>query len=426
MIMDHLDDWFPYPSFRPNQREMLEVVARHARSGGVVMIDAPTGSGKTSTVAALISERSEKKVIVAVRTISQLNTFIRELSLIRKKKPSLKFSFLVGKSNLCPLSGTGDTYRKCEGVKALSTTLMRERAEQGSLVPSSDPVVRKQIARLDHEHPMICPFYINSRIFSRSDTGVLKMAPSPQMRTKSEKVFHPGIFPHQVTEMSGDVCPYETMLHAAQKADVIVLNYYHLLDDMIREQLYASLNIEPAGVLLLIDEAHNCGEVFQEVHSVRLEESVLEQASSELIHLKRTVKGVDAVRHLIPGITGFIEGLKNSLESEDWFDPKIFERIILKGSLYQSISDIVEELMFISERIRENNMKSGEFRETGIERLTAFMFRLEQSASDPSYLTVYRKEEEVVRLEVRNIDPGAKMREFVTSHHCCILISGTL
>ena len=66
--------------------------------------------------------------------------------------------------------------------------------------------------------------------------------------------------------------------------------------------------------------------------------------------------------------------------------------------------------MVISERIRESNIRAGEFRETAIERLTAFMLRLEQSASDPSYLTVYRKDEDTIFLEVRNIDPGSKMQ----------------
>lgn len=424
--MDHLDDWFPYDNYRPNQRQMLEVVAASAKQGGIVMIDAPTGSGKSSAVSALLSERGSRKVIIAVRTISQLTTFIRELALIKKKKPTLKFSFLVGKSNLCPLGGEGDVYRRCEGVKGLTTSLMRERAEQGSLVPSSDPLIRKQIAKIDREHPMICPYFINSRVYMKAEGGALKMVPSPPLRLKADRVLLPGVQPQQVTELCGDICPYETMLYAAQKSDVIVLNYYHLFDDMVREQLYQLIGVEPSDILLLIDEAHNCGEVLQEVQSVRLEEQSLEQAAHELLHLKKTVKGVEAVHHLIPRIKDYMQGLKSSLESVDWFDPAIFERIILKGSLYGSLSEIVEELMTISERIRESNIRAGEFKETAIERLTAFMFRLEQSASDTSYLTVYKKEEDTIFLEVRNIDPGVKMRELAGSHFCCTMISGTL
>ncbi|MCX6698842.1 MAG: ATP-dependent DNA helicase [Methanomicrobiales archaeon] len=424
--MDHLDEWFPYDDYRPNQRQMLEVVAASAKQGGIVMIDAPTGSGKSSAVAALLSERGSRKVIIAVRTISQLTTFIRELSMIKKKKPLLKFSFLVGKSNLCPLGGEGDVYRRCEGVKGLTTSLMRERAEQGSLVPATDPVIKKQVAQIDRDHPMICPYFINSRIYMRADGGALKMVPSPNLRLKADRVQLPGVQPQQVTELCGEICPYETMLYAAQKSDVIVLNYYHLFDDMVREQLYQLIGVEPSDVLLLIDEAHNCGEVLQDVQSVRIEEQFLEQASHELLHLKKTVKGVEAVHHLIPRIKDYMQGLKSSLENEDWFDPVIFERIILKGSLYGSLSEIVEELMTISERIRESNIRAGEFKETAIERLNAFMFRLEQSASDTSYLTVYKKEEDEIFLEVRNIDPGAKMRDLAGSHYSCTMISGTL
>ncbi len=89
----------------------------------------------------------------------------------------MKFSFLVGKSNLCPLGGEGDVYRRCEGVKGLTTSLMRERAEQGSLVPASDPVIKKQVARIDRDHPMICPYFINSRIYLKAEGGCTEDGP---------------------------------------------------------------------------------------------------------------------------------------------------------------------------------------------------------------------------------------------------------
>ena len=82
--MDSLDDWFPYREYRPHQREMLEAAASVARDGGIAMIDAPTGSGKSSVISALLAESRGRKVLVAVRTISQLTTFMRELALVRK------------------------------------------------------------------------------------------------------------------------------------------------------------------------------------------------------------------------------------------------------------------------------------------------------------------------------------------------------
>lgn len=119
--MSTIDDWFPYPHYRPHQETMLNAAAGTARNGGILMIDAPTGSGKSSVVSALLAEAHGKTILIAVRTISQLNTFIRELDLIRQKKPNLKFSYLIGKRSMCPLGGMGDVYRRCEGVKTFTS-----------------------------------------------------------------------------------------------------------------------------------------------------------------------------------------------------------------------------------------------------------------------------------------------------------------
>jgi DNA excision repair protein ERCC-2 len=87
---------------------------------------------------------------------------------------------------------------------------------------------------------------------------------------------------------------------------------------------------------------------------------------------------------------------------------------------------IVDELVQLSDSIRERNQRSGEYRETAIERLTVFLFRLLQSAHDPAYLTMFRKEQDKITLEVRNIDPSAALTDVCSGHACCILISGTL
>ena len=426
ITMYAFDAYFPYSEYRPHQREMLEFAAQCARDGGIAMVDAPTGSGTSSVVASLLAFRNGRKVIIAVRTISQLNTFIRELALVKKKQPQLRTAYLIGKASMCPLGGEGDVYRRCEGVKMFSSSLMRDRAEKGALVPSKDPFIIQQIRRMDREHPLICPYFIHSKSYVQADTGGLKMVPSQSLRTKADRMAGQQVDPRELVTYCSDLCPYELMLHAARNADVIILNYYHLFDDGIREQLYLSLNIGPQDVMLLIDEAHNCGDVIQSIGSVGLAERDLEQASRELSGMRRRHKGADAVQHVLPRLTGFIRGIANSTEAEDWFDPAIFDRMVVKGSLYKDMEEIVDELMRLAESIRENNQKTGLYRETAIERLTLFLFRLSQSAHDPAYLTIYRREKEEIILEVRNIDPSAPLQEVCSSHACCLLISGTL
>jgi len=424
--MDALDAYFAYGEYRPLQRGMLEFAAQCAREGGIAMIDAPTGSGKSSVVAALLAERKDKKVLIAVRTKSQLATFIRELALIKKKQPQLRVAYLMGKAGMCPLGGQGDIYRRCEGVKTFSISLMRDRAEKGAFVPIKDPFILQQIRRMDRDHPLICPYFIHSRVFVQGEAGGVKMVPSAILRTRADRVIAEIVPPQDLGEFSNEICPYELMMLAARNADVIILNYHHLFDRMIREQLYLSIGIEPQEVLLLIDEAHNCGEMIQSIESFVLKERDLEQASRELLALRRRHKGVDAVQHVLPRLSDFIAGLKNSTEPEDWFDPVIFDRMVVRSSLYKNMDEILDDLMRISDLVREKNQKAGEYRETAIERLTTFLFRLNESARNPAYLTIYRRQDEEIALEVRNIDPSASLQDICKSHSCSILISGTL
>jgi DNA excision repair protein ERCC-2 len=424
--MDAIDTYFPYSEYRPGQRHMLEIAARVARDGGIAMVDAPTGSGKSSVVASLLAERKNRKIVIAVRTVSQLTTFVRELELVRAKNPHIKAVYLVGKGSMCPLGGEGDIYRRCEGVKAFSNSLMRDRAERGALLPAEDPFILQQIRRMDKEHPLLCPYYINSRMFVHAEAVGVKMVPSTALRTKADRVIASPVPPQELGSFCGNVCPYEMMMHAARNTDVIILNYYHLFDRNIREQLYASLGVEPQDILLLIDEAHNCGDVVTSIESVTLEERDLVQASRELSGMRKRYKGADAVQHVLPRLTDFIRGLTNSSEAEDWFDPSIFDRMVVRESLYKNMDEIVDDLLVLAESIREKNLKGGEYHETAIERLAEFLFRLSQSSTDPAYLTVYRKNEEGITLEVRCIDPSVSLREICGAHGCCILISGTL
>ena len=279
---------------------------------------------------------------------------------------------------------------------------------------------------MDKEHPLLCPYYIASKMFVPAETIGVRMVPSTELRSRAERVIQNPVPPKELGEVCGQCCPYELMMQAARTTDVVILNYHHLFDREIREQLYANLGVEPQDVLLLIDEAHNCGDTITAIGTVTMEQRDLEQASRELAGMRGRHKGAEAVRHVLPRLTEFMKGLENSHEAEDWFDPAIFDRMIVKESLYHTMDEIVDDLIGIAETIREKNQKAGEFRETAIERLTEFLLRLSQSASDPAYLTVYRRGDAGITLEVRNIDPAAALTEVCAAHACAVLISGTL
>lgn len=97
----------------------------------------------------------------------------------------------------------------------------------------------------------------------------------------------------------------------------------------------------------------------QDIMSVSLDHRALEQADHDIGSIKKDVKDLEAIRRLIPGIKKFIDGLRRSAESEDWFDPQIFSRMILRESFYGTMDEVVDDFMDLADEIKEANSKRG-------------------------------------------------------------------
>ncbi|PKL60345.1 MAG: helicase, partial [Methanomicrobiales archaeon HGW-Methanomicrobiales-4] len=157
-----------------------------------------------------------------------------------------------------------------------------------------------------------------------------------------------------------------------------------------------------------------------------VDQQALEAAEREIGTLRKEMKNLESIRPLIPQVNRFMDGLKRSMETEDWFDPSIFSRMILRESFYTSLEEVVDQLMDISEVVKESNSKRGDYKATGIERLTEFLYRLNLSLHNPAYLTVYQKDQGQILLKAQNIDPAPALSAIAKEHHCMVLISGTL
>ncbi len=89
---------FPYPSFRPGQKQVAELVRKTVEEGGVLYLKAPTGFGKTAAVIyGLLLARAER-VLYVVRTRNELEPVVRELS-----RFGARFSILYSARRMCPL-----------------------------------------------------------------------------------------------------------------------------------------------------------------------------------------------------------------------------------------------------------------------------------------------------------------------------------
>ncbi|EQD72902.1 DEAD_2 family, partial [mine drainage metagenome] len=100
---------FPY-RLRAGQEEILREIARISESGGPLLVQAPTGSGKTvATLAPLLehAERADHKILYLVRTHAQEVQVLQEARAIsyRLERPLLSIG-LEGRGRRCLCSRT--------------------------------------------------------------------------------------------------------------------------------------------------------------------------------------------------------------------------------------------------------------------------------------------------------------------------------
>jgi len=396
---------FPYESFRPNQERMLDTVYHTCKDKKILLIDAPTGSGKSSVIVPTISyaKTHHKKVLIAVRTISQLKIFIKELNLMRIKNPDLTFSYLVGKNTMCPKCDEGNVYALCDMMKKHTIRSMSLKTLDGS--PSTDENV--------------CEYYKNSKDIVVSD-GKLVAYPSNELLEKSNYFLANTMYYEDMRKHAGlNICPYEMTIEAARKTDVIIVNYYHIFNEGIRESLYYNIGLDPADTILILDEAHNLGNVAQEVQSVTITHKILENAYSEAEFASKTVD-VKSVISIIDYTKKFMSNYNSGYDREDCFYIKNF----LSGcpNLKLCINTIEEAV----EVLKNNVIKGFEYKEGALEKYNDFLNLLSVSMYDNSFIGVYTKNTYGVSLEIRNIDPSGLLNETMNMHHSAILISGTL
>ncbi|MCL7412787.1 MAG: ATP-dependent DNA helicase [ANME-2 cluster archaeon] len=451
---DDIDRWFPYPAYRPNQREMLEKAAGIARTGGhgVLMVDAPTGSGKTSILSALLASRGDNRIVVAVRTISQVSIYLDEIQKIRKhtnKRP--KIAYLVGKDKTCLLRDEMDSvYRRCDILKIMTRQLLESRMREYMLAsgkgndavydPSKDDALLDSIMDERGGERSCCPHYLQAKEAYLFD-GEIKFRSSKKALQAVRDIKDTIIYPDQLAGHCSDLCPYEVMGLSGEDADVVTLNYNHVFDDEYRDAMYNWLGLEPEKTILLIDEAHNLGDAVRAVISDVLTQFSIKRAINEVETSRGLAKRTGLNRSLavadqiLPRILTFMEKMAGKGQSsEEWFDPHMFADFVFGESLVREDDRMAGELMNLADVIERQKAKESESPEIHLQKVGEFLFMLNFAKNDEAYIPLKYTDERKVgeniyhstTLEIRNIDPSLHIENVMDEHHASILISGTL
>lgn len=221
---------FPFPSVRPGQREISAAVERAARQGEHLLVEAPTGIGKTA--AALVPllkdalSRGRKLFLLTAKTTQQ-EILTRTLS-------------AVG----------GATYR-----------VVRLRAKER--------MCANHVVLCHEEH---CP-YAREYGAKLEASGLLDQLLSSELLLEPDTVFE--------ASRREEVCPFEVSLELADAADVVVGDYNYAFDPVVS---LATLR-DPeglAGALLLVDEVHNLVDRARGYYSPEVSEAELDALAARL------------------------------------------------------------------------------------------------------------------------------------------------
>ena len=220
--------FFPYDELRVSQEDFINRVNECAEKRKHVLIHAPTGIGKTvSVLSPLLNYASKNDLTIFFLTPRHMQhkIIVDTLRLVKKKfrKDIVAVDF-IGKKGMCAQSG----------IDILSSNefgeFCKELTEKGS-----------------------CIYYENFK-----DN---KLNPKKENLLYETLKAGPMHVQDVVSQMSNEhFCPFEMSAVLAQKARVIVMDYYHILNPNIRKTILSRFNRELGNSIIVFDECHNLPE----------------------------------------------------------------------------------------------------------------------------------------------------------------------
>lgn len=249
---------------RPGQRDMARMVARHYNQGGVAMVEAGTGTGKSMAYlvpAALWALRNEERTVISTNTINLQEQLVeKDIPLLaRALDEELPWALVKGRGNYISI-------RRARLAAASATTLFQEDRSQ--------------------ELAFLLEWMKNTRDGSLTDLS------SPPSREVWEEVrSDPDICLRARCPHFQD-CFFHRARRAAAAAKLLVVNHHLLFTDLSIRR--ATNNFSRSAVLppfrhLILDEAHNAEDAATEHLGVEVTRTGLFRL---LARLERRGKGI--------------------------------------------------------------------------------------------------------------------------------------
>ena len=369
MNVTTLDSVFPYSTYYPNQREMIDFIYRSARNGKNSVVESPTGSGKTIAVLSAllpIARERGKKIFYLCRTHEQMDRVIEELKMISKSTHATGLS-MRSRRDLC------------------LNEFIRENAQTAAEERLACSILKKEGK---------CSYYKN-------------LSKAPQKldgpRTSAE-------IARRCKELG--VCAYEYLKMMLSDCDVVACSYLYIFEPDIRAALLKSTGLAMEDIILVLDEAHNLPRLAGNVAGERLTEFAVDRAIKEAEDF-----GVKDGKNLLAKLHRFIV-LNESDETRLQREP------LLK--YLESDIETAYKLEDRGDRIKADKLAKGKRPISFIHACATFVIRWMDSSDSECAFFTSKTGKGMPYLEIVSLEPKTITRPPLDSAFLSVHMSGTL
>ena len=306
--------FFPYAEPYPNQREAIDRIANSLDQRRDVLLEGAPGTGKTlsALVPALAYAREhDKTVVITTNVHQQMRQFVEDARAITDTEP-IRAVVFKGKKQMCHID-VG--YQECQSLRDTTRELVDTEQDKAELAARQQELldasqegdseaiegrsavmdeldsVEDELAELRDGN--ICDYYYNNLT---EDTDDFFAWLFDDVRTPDDV--------YAYADQQG-LCGYELLKEGMEGVDLVVCNYHHLLDPMIREQFFRWLDRDPSDVITVFDEAHNIEGAARDHATRTLTENTLQQALDELEDLDDS--RVEPARNVVGAFLGALK-----------------------------------------------------------------------------------------------------------------------
>lgn len=376
---------FAHDTVRDSQAELILKIDNAIKNKKNLVLSAPTGLGKTAAAigpALSYAIENDKTVFFLTSRHTQHKIAIDTLLKI-KQKYNIQFDVvdLIGRKSMCPVPGIESLYSQefteyCKNV------------------------------REDEK----CEFYVNTRTKNKISVKTKQLIGEIKdlMPIDAEKLYE--------LALEKRLCPYEVSIILAQKAKVIIGDYYYIFHPSIRDAFFNKSEKLIEDSIIIVDEAHNLPSRIKDLATERISNIIIKRA---VIEAKKYQ--LDELMESVIKIQDILLEFSKTLKKND-------EKIIFKEEFIKKIKEFSDYDILISNlEVAAINIRESQ-KQSYLGSIAAFLEAW--LGDDEGFVRILSnkesKREEILLLSYRCLDPSIVTSKVINNSHSTILMSGTL